>query len=154
VLIAGPVAGQMNTNVLANFIGVTPGGVALGNKLNGIAVSQASNNFIGGAGAGNTIASNGRNGVDIISGTENLITQNSISNSTKIGIDLGDNGVTLNTPGAPHAGANDLQNFPVIQSAVATAQGTTVTLSLNSTPGHTFSIELFSSAAPNATGYG
>ncbi len=38
---------------------------------------------------------------------------NSIFANTGLGIDLGDDGVTPNTPGGPHAGPNDLQNFPV-----------------------------------------
>ena len=68
-------------------------------------------NEIGGlaAGQGNTIAFNGGNGVTVGSTdyynyetVGNAILSNSIYSNTGLGIDLGDNGVTLNTPGGPH----------------------------------------------------
>ena len=72
-------------------------------------------------GAGNTIAFNGGAGVVVgsYSGDQaigNAILSNSIYGNGGLGIDLGDDGVTLNTPGGPHSGPNDLQNFPVLST--------------------------------------
>jgi len=59
-----------------NAIGTDPSGtLALGNRTNGVAVVNASNNTIGGtaAGAGNLIAFNGNDGVLVDTGTGNAI---------------------------------------------------------------------------------
>jgi hypothetical protein len=64
-------------------------------------------------------------------------------------------GVNPNTAWNPNAvGANELQNYPVLQSASAFGSGTTVTGSLNSEPNTTFRLEFFSNAATDSTGYG
>jgi hypothetical protein len=78
------------------------------------------------------------------------ITQNDISNVT-IPIDLGRDGVTPNDP-APDAdaGANNLQNFPVLTSAIATPSQLTVTGTLSSVPSTSFRVELFASPAADA----
>ena len=59
--------------------------------------------------------------------------------------------MTPNDPRDPDTGPNTLQNFPVITSAsTARVQGT-----LNSRPRKTFTVQLFSSPAPNfPTGFG
>ena len=41
---------------------------------------------------------------------------------------------------------NHLQNFPTISSVLASGDGTAIALALNSTPGHTFRIEVFNDA--------
>jgi hypothetical protein len=129
------------------------------------------NNLIGGtvAGAGNTVAFNGAAGVAIFGNpmdpfqdTGNAILGNSIFNNSGLGIDLttktaypNDDGVTLNTLGGPHAGPNNLQNFPVLVSAAVNPTGTvTIRGSLDSTPNTTFRIEFFSSQQADPTGYG
>ena len=68
----------------------------------------------------NTIAYNAADtavrgaGIEVIgSGSVgNVIDANSIFANNGLGIDLGNDGVTQNTPGGPHVGPNDLQNFP------------------------------------------
>ena len=78
----------------------------------------------------------------------------SIYSNYGIGIDLGGDGVTQNTPGGPHSGANDLQNFPVITSAAASASATAVSGTLNSAPTTTYRLEFFGSPGTDPTGYG
>jgi hypothetical protein len=128
-----------------NLIGLTYGeSAAAGNKLHGIALEGTGiqNNLIGGttAGAGNTIAFNGAAGVAVfgdpmaaVQNTGNAILGNSIHDNA-LGIDLvstttypTDDGVTMNTSGGPHSGPNQLQNFPVLNSAELRDFGTRVT---------------------------
>ena len=86
--------------------------------------------------------------------TGNAILQNAIFANAKLGIDLGNDGVTLDTSGGPHAGPNNLQNFPVLTSAFAAAGTTTLAGALNSTPNTTFTVQFFASASPDPTGFG
>jgi hypothetical protein len=137
-------------------------------------------NSIGGTspGSGNTIAFNGKAGVAIFGlplagdGQQNIgnrILGNSIfsngasSPTTEVGIDLvatttfpTDDGPTLNTPGGPHVGPNNLQNFPVLTGAAVNRNnaGTAVSGTLNSTPNTQFRIELFDNTVASQTGYG
>src|SRR5205085_7129172 len=83
-------------------------------------------------------------------GRGNRIVSNVIIGNAGLGIDLeGGNedvhDVTANDTGDPDTGPNNLQNFPVLTSAVrSSATGiTTVTGSLNGTPSHEFTIQLF-----------
>ncbi len=78
-----------------------------------------------------------------------------IHSNNQLGIDLGTNGVTANDAGDADTGANSLQNFPVLTSAI-TDESTTVTISgsINSTASTTFRIEFFASTAPDASGNG
>ena len=86
-----------------------------------------SDNVIGGTeeGEGNTIAYN-LIGVDVQSGTGNRILGNAIHTnggvaSSRLGIDLANDGVTANDAGDADAGPNRLQNFPVLTSAEVAA---------------------------------
>jgi titin len=76
------------------------------------------------------------------------ILYNSIFSNTGLGIDLGDDGVTQNTPGGPHTGPNEFQNFPVLS-----VNSGVLTVSLNSTANALFIIQLFV-ATPDPSGYG
>ena len=112
VLIRGDVTGGTDNVVQGNFIGTdVTGKKDLGNLGNGVKIDlSASQNTIGGtaAGAGNTIAFNGANGVLIGSGTGNGILGNSIFSNVKLGSDLGDDGETLNDKTDADSGANNL----------------------------------------------
>lgn len=144
------------------------------NRLNGVQISNlASNNKVGGTDTGvgvcdnscNVIANNGdvnantgRAGIylDSSAGTGNSFQRNSIFSNTELGIDLAvpssstdtafipGTGTTPNDPGDPDTGPNDLQNFPVINSAnTAGVIGGT----LNSTANTTFAIDFYSDTA-------
>jgi CSLREA domain-containing protein len=156
--------------VEGNLIGTKKDGTtALGNGVTGLRVAHGgSNNTIGGIGAArNTIAYNGDNGVSVQtalgeSSVGNRILSNSIFSNGGLGIDLhtasepaAGGVVTPNDPDDPDTGPNTLQNFPVISSAVTASGGpTTITGGLNSTPDQTFTIQFFSSPAPDPSGFG
>jgi hypothetical protein len=122
----------------------------------------ASYNTIGGtaAGAANIIAFNNGPGVAVGFGPTdecpgNAILSNSIFGNARLGIDLGDDGVTLNTPGSPHTGANNLESFPVLDEAVSfTGVSTVIQGSLNSDPDSTFTLQFFENPSADPSGYG
>ena len=152
-------ASVTQNSVQGNYIGTNAGGQNLGNGSAGILVSSsAANNLLGGAAAdaGNTIAFNTGDGIWLNSdaGTGNAILGNSIYSNSGIGVDLLNDHVTANDAGDGDTGPNDLQNYPVLASAVSVGGNTTITGSLNSTAGVTFRIEFFSSPTSDATGYG
>lgn len=154
-----------NTTVLGNRIGTdATGTAALANSVHGVNINTSSrSNVIGGVlvGAANTIAFNGQDGVNIAAlaaCTNNPIRGNAIfSNGTvsgELGIDLGVAGVTANDSGDPDAGANQLQNFPVLAWVTNTPGGTIISGSLNSRPATTYTIDFYANTAPDADGVG
>ena len=64
--------------------------------------------------------------------------------------------MTANDQDDPDSGANNLQNFPVLTSAVrsGTTSVTTIAGNLNSTPSRSFRIELFRAAPDGANNGG
>jgi thiol-disulfide isomerase/thioredoxin len=82
------------------------------------------------------------------------IRYNSISGNAHLGIDLGNDGVTANTPGVHPSGPNLWQNYPVLTSVVAAGSNNIVSGYLDSTPNSTFLIQLFANATPDHSGYG
>ncbi|HSF11045.1 MAG TPA: DUF4347 domain-containing protein [Nitrospirales bacterium] len=139
--------------VLGNKIGTDAAGtVALGNVGDGIQIATSSNK-VGGvnAGEGNLIAHNTNNGVNVTGGTNNNILGNQIHSNNGLGIELGSTGVTANDAGDVDAGANDLQNFPVLATAdVDTPTQVTIDGTFNSTASSSFRVEFFKNTA--ATG--
>ena len=117
----------------------------------------ASNNTIGGTatGAANTIAFNVNNGVDVVGATTtgNSILSNQIFSNGLLGIDLGDDGVTLNHATAT-PGPNNFQNFPVLTSVVSSGTGPIIVGTLNSVANTSFLIQFFSNDVATASGYG
>ena len=154
-------AGTTGNLVAGNFIGTDATGTkGVANSLNGIDIFDgASDNMVGGItnGAGNTIAFNNANGVVLAmsSGTGNAILSNSIHSNSALGIDLGDDGVTLNDLFDADSGPNNLQNFPVlIKTVESRKKGTLLHGALITTGNTTLRIEFFSSDACDASGYG
>lgn len=147
-------AGSNNNQVLGNYIGTQADGItALKNDSSGVRIdSPSNNNLIGGisSGQGNTIAYNGDRGVNILGGTGNSIEGNSIFSNTNLGIDLNNNGITLNDTSDPDTGANNLQNFPILNAI----SGNTVSGTINSTASTTFRVEFFANSTYNALGAG
>ena len=99
---------------------------SLGDGGDGVEFNRRStDNTIGGtsSGAGNIIAYNTGNGITIGASatdesTGNAILENSIFANSKIGIDLGDDGVTLLTIPAATAARICFWDFPVLTSAI------------------------------------
>jgi parallel beta-helix repeat protein len=143
-----------------NFIGTDVTGTGpLPNAGAGVRLARGSSgNVIGGGvtAAGNTIAFNGDGGIIDAANppTTNVFASNRIHSNTGLGIDLGDDGVTPNDSTDPDTGPNDLLNFPDITSVVANATTTVVSGMLNSVPGVTFTIQVFSSVACDPSLYG
>ncbi|MEA2424815.1 MAG: trimeric autotransporter adhesin, partial [Thermoleophilaceae bacterium] len=154
---------QANT-FQGNFIGIGADGVtAVPNPVGVWLMSSnagppARNNDIGGteAGSGNLIFSSSGPGVVLTGATTtgNQIFANSINANGGLGIDLGNDGVTPNSPGGPHTGPNNLQNFPVVTAVSHAPSSTTVQGTLNATPSTTFRVEFFQSAACDPSGFG
>lgn len=105
-------SGSHSNTILGNYIGTTAAGIAVGNGGEGILFDgDVSGNTIGGtvAGAGNVIAFNGNNGLVLLgtSADNNTFRQNSFFANIGQAIDVGNDGRTLNTLGAP-------LNYPVL----------------------------------------
>jgi uncharacterized repeat protein (TIGR01451 family)/CSLREA domain-containing protein len=136
--------------VQGNLIGTNAAGTgALGNAGFGVS-GESSGNAVGGtqAGAGNTIAFNNSAGVAVMATVVNFrISDNAIFSNQGLGIDLLPSGVTPNDADDPDAGANNLQNFPVLNSVLSTG---TITGSLDSLPANStypVRIEFFGNTA-------
>ncbi|MDX6443533.1 MAG: trimeric autotransporter adhesin [Blastocatellia bacterium] len=123
-------------------------------------------NSIGGIGVGegNTIAFNGLTGgdgvrLDATAINGNAIRGNSIFSNGKLGINLVGgiedvNGVTANDAKDPDSGPNGLQNFPIITSVLVTGSTRTITGTLNSTTADTFTIDFYQSPSCDTSGNG
>jgi hypothetical protein len=157
-----PAGLKANMNVVqGNRIGVGSGGGALPNAGNGVYIFGDSNQVGGEAeGESNQIANSGGDGVEVESGLANAIRGNSIYANGGLGIELREMGqpdgsVTPNDGLDSDAGPNGLQNFPVLDTATRTAAGTTVTGTLDSTPGlGGFRLDFYSSPSCDPSGNG
>ena len=129
--------------VQGNFIGTNASGAVLGNS-DGVLISDAPNNTIGGttSGSGNVIAFNTGAGVTVDTGTGNAIRQNSIFANGQ-GIVQGI--VLVN-------GGNADQPTPTL-TAAASFPGTTIVEGLLSgfAPNTTYTVEFFASAPGDPT---
>lgn len=148
-----------SNNFQGNLIGTQiDGTTCLGNTNHGIFILAAGsgNNTIGGivTGEANTIACNGRDGVFVSStaGSGNLISGNSIHSNGELGIDLETDGVDPNDTGDPDTGANNVQNYPLIDAALMGS--TRVVGSLNSEANTMYRLEFFNSPSADASGNG
>lgn len=156
VAILNPVTAN---RVAGTYIGVTNNGVtALANGGSGVYISEGNNNTIGGLlpENGNVIAFNGADGIliDADAGVGNLILGNSIHDNNLLGIDLNNDGVTLNDAMDADVGPNNLQNYAVLLTATTNEFGLVLQGSLASTPNTAHRIEFFANTAADASGYG
>ncbi len=156
-----------NNLVQGNLIGLNAAASAgLPNGLNGVHLHHgASLNRIGGtgAGAGNRIAFNQRDGVlveddgDLLTG--DLIVGNRIYKNGGLGINLQPAGeapstVTPNDSGDPDNGPNKLQNFPVLTVPIAAGGNTVIDGTFNSLSSTQFFIDFYSSTVSDPSGAG
>jgi hypothetical protein len=138
--------------IAGNFIGTGINGEPLGNAAAGIDGLDPGDQVGGSPALANVIAYNGGGIIvrspDVIGV---IIRCNSIHDNTGHNIFLlGPNGFgDVNDPGDLDIGANGIQNFPVVASAVGGA-ATTVTGDLNSHPNTTFLVDLYASPATYA----
>ena len=147
-------------NVVAgNLIGTDATGLAaLPNSGAGVVLSGGNviSNTIGGTagGAGNTIAFNLGAGVEIGSGGRHRIARNKIFQNRDLGIELSPAGVTANDPYDPDVGANELQNFPDIDSAQKLGGATQIVGLLSSASNTAYRLDFYASDACDASGNG
>ncbi len=121
-----PVFGNTITR---NYIGITREHRAIGNNINGINIGGREYESQGGYAvrntvSTNTIAANHRSGIIVwehpssaSNADGNRLTQNNVFMNGRIGIDLGDDGVTLNDVADTDEGPNQNRNTAVILSA-------------------------------------
>jgi CSLREA domain-containing protein len=104
----------------------------------------------------NRITGNALDGVQVLGGSEHVVSDNRIFANGGLGIDLGPDGPTPNDAGDSDSGPNGLQNAPVITSAVVEGGRITVLGVLDSEPNQTYSIDLYTNSAcdPSGTGEG
>jgi len=154
-----------NNVIQGNLIGTDATGTGpLGNLDDGIFGGR--NTIVGGTGPGegNVIAFNGLRGISNFGpmGTANSYRGNSIhSNGTSgspftpgLGIELGPAGPNPNDPGDLDTGANNLQNFPIISSVMASGGSTNVKGSLNSSASTSFNLDFYRNSACDPSGNG
>ena len=163
----GILLGATFTEIRGNLIGTDPQGlVPVPNSSNGIRIDSlggpgSNSNTIGGTQPerSNVIAFNGSNGIALVGsgGGDNLsntIRGNRIFANGLLGIDLDGDGVTPNDPGDVDTGHNNLQNYPVLDSAVSMGGSTTITGTLDSAPSFPFLVSFYASPACDPSGFG
>jgi CSLREA domain-containing protein len=152
IFVSGPFSGEASNVIAGNVIG---GSFPNGGW--GVDIQFSNGNTIGGdePAAANLISGNTGGGVFVRSGTRNRVRLNSIHSNRGLAINLfrdantGD-GVSYNDPGDLDAGANDVQNFPVLTAATEDS----VSGVLRSAPNRTYLVDVFSSSACDPTGFG
>lgn len=166
VCIVGFAANSIFTNrnvLIDNIIGLDINRARLPNSLNGVSIGKYGTLYSGGfasanvVGPNNIIAANGRSGVMVwehpvssINADGNLITRNAMSGNGLLGIDLGDDTVTVNDPADPDSSANQQCNYPVITGAQYNGVQTTIvgTLDIGSNPSSA-AVEVFAVRSPS-----
>lgn len=136
-----------------NYIGVTPDFIyRTTSDLDGIKIFQAFDTLIQ-----RNYISHFNTGVNVYQagGYGHKIIRNRIWGNTGLGIDLGNDGVTLNDNLDADVGPNDYQNFPVITGFTNTSN-IFITLhgSLHSEPNQSYNIFIYNSPTCDASGYG
>ena len=147
--------------VLGNRLGTDVTGLLpLPNGDSGIQISGSGAQAFGGTepGAGNRIAFNGGNGVELDGGSTTrsvTIRGNSITQNGELGIDLGGFGnVEFNDPDDTDDGANGRQNFPLLTSGTVESTQTRVVGVLDSRPLQSYALDFYANTAADSFGYG
>ncbi len=149
-------AGATGNCVRGNYIGTSiSGGPGPRNLSHGILIS-ASQDTIGGLNPedGNLIAYNTGAGVFVTDGTSNLIWNNRILLNAGLAIDLAPRGITVNDSLDPDAGANALQNFPLLDSAVLGNGTITIHGRLNSWRNAQYMLHFYRNAVADLSHFG
>jgi hypothetical protein len=144
----GIVSSAPGTRIQGNYIGTNAAGsAAVGNYPSGIYIDGGLTTVGGGLAANsNVIAYNNGVGINVNGASTRVnMRRNSIHSNNGLGIDLGNNGVTLNDLLDPDNGPNGYQNFPVIQSA--TSSTSAILIALRSKASQTYRLDLYASPA-------
>ena len=159
-------AGTAGVHVEGNLVGTaTDGSSHLPNTGHGVFIGFGANHdVIGGVapGARNIVAYNGRDGIEVNqdTGNDNQFRRNSIHDNGSLGIDRAPHDIPnpndhLDGDLLNFVGLDDLQNWPVVQTAKSDgATATEVTGLLDSTPNSAFTLEFFANDACDPSGYG
>jgi CSLREA domain-containing protein len=141
------------TTVHGNLLGLAADGqTPLGNDGSGIYVGQHASVQID----GNRIAYNQGNGLTVVQSNYRHygVMPNRIYNNGGLGIDLNNDGVTPNDPLDSDVGPNGLQNYPILESVIYTADSVYVTGELHSKPNQNYLLEFFTNERCDPSGYG
>ncbi len=150
-------AAALGNKVSGNYIGVDAAGAQILPNLEGVFIySNAANNIIGGTTLAerNVIAGSFLRGVEVQSGTGNTIRMNKIYSSSGLGIDLAALGLTPNDSLDGDTGANNRQNFPLLDSARVAGAYTIINGRFNSAPNAAFTIDFYSNANYHPSHFG
>ncbi len=136
----------------------TPSNVIAGNRSQGIRIEgdKANENTV----TCNSIHDNGHllglsgHGIEVTAGAKNSIRVNSIYDNAGRGIDLGNDGITINGFGDADKGANELQDYPVVTGVQFAKANNTTTWTLNSAADTKYLLDVFSNEAPDPSGFG
>jgi len=149
-----------NNLVQGNIIGADVTSTnALLNAGHGVFLTNgAALNMIGGTenNSANVIVFNSGAGValDATAGVGNSVLGNAISGNAALGIDLGPTGITANDSSDADAGANTLQNFPILTDARSASGTTIIEGGLASAPNTGYRIEFFLNDTADPSGHG
>ena len=132
---------------LTNSIKITPTTHRIRNALGAAITTNGVNNVVSQAILGGT-----DKGVVVLDGSASI--RSAISGTTGLSIDLNNDGVTLNDLGDVDTGPNNLQNFPVLTSAVRNGTTISVTGTLNSNASQSFRILICGIANEHSSQHG
>jgi len=145
------------SSVLNNLFGTDASGTVSYGIVNAVTLWNANGITIGSDTAPNVFRFNSRAITSYADSTGNTYFANHVADSNYIGIDILGDGPTPNDPDDIDDGPNELQNYPVLQSAQVTANGITVSGTLDvpaATSSTSYRIALYESEACNASGWG
>jgi subtilisin-like proprotein convertase family protein len=129
-----------------NVIGAT----STKNFLGGVMVDGGLGNDI----SRNTVQGNFGPGVFAAAGYNNSIQFNSMQDNTGLGIDLTPFSVNANDLTDSDAGANDLQNYPVITSLIPLGPNNQLGGTLNTEPNREYQLDFYSDTIADPSGHG
>lgn len=145
-----PTGGPIGGNIIeGNLIGTdVTGTTPLPNGGDGVQIIDAPNNTV----VANLIAGNDGAGVAITgpAATGNLVRTNRIGSNATETASLGNGGLGIDLSN----GANNLQDFPVLNTATSDGDIITIQGRLTSTPNTTFTLEFFENRACDSSGFG
>jgi hypothetical protein len=170
--------GAVDTEIKGNLIGTSASGtLPIGNGCDGIRL-LGSQNIIGNTfpGGANVIAFNGENGIEIdsdrnlvegnrifanaltgigvLGGQRNRLLENVSYSNGALGIDLGQDGPTVNPTFTTNTQANDAQVYPEITRVLLTDTVFAIDVMITDVPSAEFRIDIFGNDACDPSGFG